>query len=188
MDRSLSPPAVRMHSKAPPENVLPTATPSHRSATPRATSALPTPVNMTPTAATPTRAGFYDLLPDQENSDEDNPFRVDSEDEDGLNSPILLSAPAGDTVVATTVGSTDTPATTGNLAEGTVAAATGTNTTASPPDALLPATMAAITRAVVAILEANIGTAIEAALKQQLSSMHAEMASNHGHVAKRLYP
>jgi hypothetical protein len=172
MDRSLSPPAARTRSKAPPENVLPTATP----------------VNNTPTAATPTRAGFYDLLRDQENSDEDNPFRVDLEDEDGLNSPILLSAPAGDTVVATTVGSTDTPATMGDLAEGTVAAATGTNTTASPPNALLPATTAAITRAVVAILEANIGTAIEAALKQQLSSMHAEMASNHGHVTKRLYP
>jgi hypothetical protein len=86
---------------------------------------------------------------------------------------------AGSTA-AIVVTTTDAPATTGALAEGTVAAATGTNTTASPPDALLSAMTATITAAVMATFKANIGTALKVALKHQLSPMQAEMASNHG--------
>ncbi len=82
MDRPPSPaPGPRIRAKM-------ARTPSHRTATPRATSG----------SHTPPRAGKYDPLRAATNLDSDNPFHGDSADEDselGEGSPALLTNPAG---------------------------------------------------------------------------------------------
>ncbi len=52
------------------------------------------------TAQSSPSTGFYEPLRDPENSDDDdNPFREDSEEDDGPRSPPLLLAPFKDTTI-----------------------------------------------------------------------------------------
>ena len=48
--------------------------------------------------------------------------------------------------------------------------------------------MSTVTATVTAIIEATLGAALENAIKTHLSPVRAEIASNHGHLTKRLFP
>jgi hypothetical protein len=99
MDHPPSPPAMRARAKAAHEKALPpTVAPPHRSATPRATSAAPDPVTYAAALMT-SQTNYYDPLRNQD--DKLNPFHFDDlEDEEELQSPDLLTAPADVTVMA----------------------------------------------------------------------------------------
>jgi len=96
MERPPSPLGPRTRAKTARPNVLsPINTPPHRTSVPRATSDSRPPTNYAAAVMTTTRASFYEPLCEHENSDDDdNPFRVDSKDEDEPQSPVLLTNPA----------------------------------------------------------------------------------------------
>jgi hypothetical protein len=111
MERPASPPGPRTRAKTSCPILSPINTPPHRTSVPRATSDSRPPTNYAAAVMTTTRASSYEPLREHENSDnDDNPFHVDSEDEDEPPSPVLLTDPAG---VNTTVADTTDAATSG---------------------------------------------------------------------------
>jgi hypothetical protein len=117
--------------------------------------------------------------------DNNNPFDVGSEgnDDDGSNnaeSPLLLSNPTDD-VNDKPTGAED------NLAETTDAPKPGSGSTGAvadpPPPPAAPGTTAAVLADFALLLEKHVST-----LNGCLDDIHIEVASNHGHITKRLFP
>jgi hypothetical protein len=212
MERSPTPPGPRTRAKTAHGNPPPTAAPSHRTATLRATStaipassppgtyaaAVALPAVVPATAQSSPSTGFYKPLRDPENSDDDdNPFREDSEEDDGPHSPPLLSAPFNNTTIDIALGvkgATD-------LFEAAIGDDGGAGR--DPNDASqiqTPPTVAASenTAAIMAdfalffnrqkeefvqILEKHSST-----LNCRMDELHSTTNSNHGHITKRLFP
>jgi hypothetical protein len=167
-------------------NVLsPINTPPHWTSIPRATSDSCPLTNYAAAVMTTTQASFYKPLREHENYD--NPFHVDSEDEDEPPSPVLLIDPAGvDTAVANTtdaaiLGVEDAP--TGKA----IVKTTDMAPTADPPNKVTPAMKAAIVLAVVDALKSAMEIHLSP-INSRLKGMQSDILSNHGHVTKRLFP
>jgi hypothetical protein len=214
MERSPSPPGPRTraktaHGRASP----PPAAPSHQTATPRATSASSSPVTYAAAIATYVVAvwstpptGFYKPLRDQENSDDDNPFCMDSEKEDELRSPSLLSEPINDTTVDAATGVKDsTDANVAAVEDNGGAGEDPGDASQTPPAIAASGTTAAIMVDFALIVErqdAAFALLLEkqkddfallvekhsSALNRRMDELHSTTNSNHGHITKRLFP
>jgi hypothetical protein len=137
---------------------------------------------------TTTQASFYKPLCEHENSnDNDNLFRVNSEDKDQPQSPVLLTDPArvdtavADTTDAATSGVEDAP--TGKAIVKTM----DTAPTADPPNKVTPAIKAANVSAVVGALKSAMEIHLSP-INSRLKEMQSDTSSNHGHVTKCLFP
>jgi hypothetical protein len=189
-------------------------TPPHRTATPRASSSarrlqLPRrPASYAAALATPPRAGYYDPLCAATDRDDDNPFQVDSADDDNDGSsvlddesPALLTDPAG---VADPAGVEAATAVMMAIADasggsGVVSGNDSNATVAAPsplaaPGTAAPGTTAAVMADFALILkkcDANFALLLEkhvSVLNGRINTLHSEAASNHGHITKRLFP
>jgi hypothetical protein len=189
MDRPPSPPGPRTRAKTAHPNVLsPINTPPHQTSVPRATSDSRPPTNYAAAVMTTTRVSFYEPLCEHENSDNDNnPFHIDSEDEDELPSPVLLTEPTGvdtavaDTTDAVTSGIEDAP--TGKA----IVKTTDTAPTADPPNEVTPAMKAAIVSAVLDALKSAMEIHLSL-INSRMKGMQSDISNNHGHVTKCLSP
>jgi hypothetical protein len=189
MEGPPSPPGPRTPTKTARPNVLsPINTPPHRTSVPRATSDLHPPTNYAATVMTTTQASLYEPLCEHKNSnDDDNPFQVDSKDEDEQPSPVLLTDPVGvdtavaDTTDAATLGVEDTP-TSKAIIETMVTAPT-----ADPPNEVTPAMKAAMMSAVVNALKSAMEIHLSP-INSRLKGIKSDISSNHGHVTKCLFP
>jgi hypothetical protein len=188
MERPPSSPGLCTHTKTARPNVLsPINTPPHQTSVPRATSHLPPPTNYAAVVMTTTRASFCEPLCEHKNSDDnDNPFHVDSKDENEPPSPVLLTNPAA---VNTAVAHTTDAATSGIENTPTRKAIVKTMDTASmadPPNKDTPAMKAAIVSAVVDALKSAMEIHLSP-INSRLKGMQSDISSNHGHVTKRLF-
>jgi len=189
MEHPPSPPGPRTRAKTARPNVLsPINTPPHQTSVPRATSDSRPPTNYAAAVMTTTRVTFYEPLCEHENSDNDNnPFHIDSEDEDEPPSPVLLTDPAGidttvaDTTDSATLGVEDAPT------SKAIVKTTDTASTADPPDEVTPAMKAAIVSAVVNALKSAMEIHLSP-INSRLKGMKSDILSNHGHVTKCLFP
>ncbi len=189
MERPPSPPGPRTRANtARPNAPSPIDTPPHRTSVPRATSDSRPPTNYAAAMITTTRASFYGPLREHENSDDDdNPFHVNSEDEDEPQSPVLLTNP---TRVDTAVADTTDVATSGVEGAPTgeaIIKTTDRAPTADPPDEVTPAMKATIVSAVVDALKSAMEIHLSP-INSRLKGMQSDISSNHGHVTKRLFP
>jgi hypothetical protein len=163
------------------------STPSHRTAAPRATSGSRHPPSFSAAAMTPHRAGYYNPLCAATDPDDNNPFYVDSADEvdQGLGeieqgSPILLTNPGG-------VDATGTDTAEVADASGGPDVVTGdapdTVVMAAPPNVNTPRTKATLMADFALLLEKHISP-----INSHLEELNSKIASNHGHITKRLFP
>jgi hypothetical protein len=184
MERPPSPPGPRTRAKT----ARPIDTPPHRTSVPRATSDSCPPTNYAAAVMTTTRASFYKPHHEHENSDNgDNPFHVNSEDEDEPQSPVLLTNPAR---VDTAVANTTDAATSGVEGAPTgkaIVETMDTAPTADPPNEVTPAMKAAIVSAVVDALKSAMEIHLSP-INSRLKGMQWDISSNHGHVTKCLFP
>jgi hypothetical protein len=197
----------------PTEEPPPPAAPSHRIATLRATSASSPPATYPAAIATypvavrsPPPMGFYEPLQDQENSDNDNPFHVDSEEEDELRSPTLLSEPINNTTVDAAKEVKDaTDANVAAVEDNGGAGEDPGSASQTPPAIAASETTAAIMANFALIVErwdAAFALLLEkqrddfallvekhsSALNRRMDKLHSTTNSNHGHITKRLFP
>jgi hypothetical protein len=189
MERPPSPWGPRTRTKTARPNVpSPIDTPPHRTSVPQATSDLRPPTNYAAAVITTTQASFYGPLCEHENSDNnDNPFRINSEDEDEPQSPVLLTDPAR---VDTAVADITDAATSGIEGAPTgkaIVETTDTAPMADPPNEVTPAMKAAIVSAVVNALKSAMEIHLSP-INSRLKGMQSDILSNHGHVTKRLFP
>jgi hypothetical protein len=212
MERSPTPSGRRTHAKTAHGKPPPTTAPSHWTATPRATSTA-TPASSPPgtyaaavvlpavapaTAQSSPSTGFYKPLQDPENSDDDdNPFREDSEEDDGPLSPPLLSAPFNDTTIDIALGVEGTT----DLFEAAVGDNGGAGQDPNNASQIqTPPTVAALenTAAIMADFAlffnrqkeefAQLLEKLSFTLNRCMDELHSTTNSNHGHIMKRLFP
>ena len=165
------------------------APPSHRSASPRATSTsgrrrrnARRPASFAAAVSTPPRTGYYAPLVAATPRDDDNPFAIDSgpDDDDSAEggSPLLLTDPAGaDGAPA------NATAVLAAIAGASEDSGTRSGDSGDPSPLAAPGTAAAILADFAILLEKHVS-----ALNDRIDTLHAETASNHGHITKRLFP
>jgi hypothetical protein len=190
MERPPTPSGRRTRSKT--ERPL-TAPPSHRSASPRATSTSGRrrqfarhPASFAAAASTPPRTGYYAPLVAATPRDDDNPFDIDSgaDDDDSAKGgpPLLLTDPAGadgapanaTEILAAIAGASKDSGTRSGV---------DPNDSGDPPPLAAPGTAAAVLADFAILLEKHVS-----ALNERIDTLHAETKSNHGHITKRLFP
>jgi hypothetical protein len=165
-----------------------TAPPSHRSASPRATSTLGRrrqfarcPASFAAAASTPPRTGYYAPLVAATPRDDDNPFNTDSgaDDNDSAEggSPLLLTDPAG--ADGAPANNTDTLAAIAGASEDS----STRSSSGDPPPLAAPGTAAGVLADFAILLKKHVS-----ALNERIDTLHAETKSNHGHITKRLFP
>jgi hypothetical protein len=184
MDRPPSPSGPRTHAKM---VCLTASTPSHRTAAPRATSGSRHPPSYAAAVITPHRAGYYDPLCAAMDPDDDNPFHDDSMDEvdQGAGeieqgSPILLTNPAGIDAMTTDTAEVADASSGPGMATGN---APDTVVTAALPDVNTPGTKAALMADFALLLEKHVYP-----INSRLEELNSKIASNRGHITKRLFP
>jgi hypothetical protein len=192
MERPPTPPGP--HTRAMKERLF-TPTPSHWSASPRATSASARRCQRSRRHAssatalpTPPRAGYYGPLGAATARDDGNPFTIDSEDDDDNEykfegSPPLLTDPAG--VAGNPAGATGFLAVIAGASadSGTMTGNGSNDAVVDPPPPAAPGTTAAVMADFALLLEKHV-----TGLNERIDTLKAETASNHGHITKRLFP
>ena len=185
MERPPTPSGLRTRSRTEPPS---TAPPSHRSASPRATSTsgrrrrnARRPASFAAAVSTPPRTGYYAPLVAATPRDDDNPFAIDSgpDDDDSAEggSPLLLTDPAG--ADGAPANNTDTLAAIAGASEDS----STRSSSGDPPPLAAPGTAAGVLADFAILLKKHVS-----ALNDRIDTLHAETASNHGHITKRLFP
>jgi hypothetical protein len=170
-----------------------TERPSTRSASPRATSTsgrrhrnARRPASFAAAASTPPRTGYYAPLVAATPRDDDDPFDIDSgaDDDDSAEggSPLLLTDPAG-ADGAPTNATEILAAIAGASKDSSTRSGVDLNDSGDPSPLAAPGTAAAVLADFAILLEKHVS-----ALNERIDTLHAETASNHGHITKRLFP